>query len=68
MTAEILIVDDNAINRKVISGLVEEQDFEANTASSASEAIEILKSGQALPDIIFMDIVIFRCFVTINYD
>ncbi len=51
-----LIVDDNAINRKVISGLVEEQDFEANTASSASEAIEILKSGQALPDIIFMDI------------
>ena len=51
-----LVVDDNAINRKVISGLVEEQGFEASTASSAAEAIQKLTSGHTLPDVIFMDI------------
>ncbi|MDR0272291.1 MAG: response regulator [Clostridiales bacterium] len=51
--ADILVVDDNAFNLRVASGLLNLSKIEAATASSGKEAIEMVKKHDY--DIIFMD-------------
>ncbi len=50
----ILVVDDNAITRKVVIGFLEQNGHEILTASSAEEALA--KINQDAFDLIFMDI------------
>lgn len=49
----VLIVDDNAVNRKVAQGFLKSYCFELTEAASGSEAIELVKRNRY--DIIFMD-------------
>lgn len=49
-----LIVDDNAINLKVIQGFLEGYQIDVIKASSGYEAVDYMKSGEVF-DIIFMD-------------
>lgn len=51
----ILIVDDNAINRKVIAGLLGRDGHSFDAADSAEAAIDLLKENKQY-DIVFMDI------------
>lgn len=51
--AEVLIVDDNAINLTVAEGLLEPLEMQIDTASSGKEAIEKISMKQY--DLIFMD-------------
>lgn len=51
--AEILIVDDNAINLTVAEGLLEPLEMQIDTAASGKEAIEKISMKQY--DLIFMD-------------
>lgn len=50
----ILIVDDLADNREVLSEFLIDEDFDVLLASSGEEAIEMVKKHK--PDIVFMDI------------
>ena len=50
---KILVVDDNAINLNVISGLLRLCDLAPVTASSGSEAIEMIRRDRY--DVVFMD-------------
>jgi len=52
-TAKILIVDDNAFNLKVASGLLSFMDIEAETADSGAESIELVMQNDY--DLVFMD-------------
>ncbi len=52
--AKILVVDDNAVNLKVVKGLLEPYQMHVFTASSGKECIEMLRDGQQF-DIIYMD-------------
>lgn len=52
-TAKILVVDDNEINVKAISGLLQKYDIEADSADSGYMAIDVI--GQKDYDIVFMD-------------
>ena len=51
--ARILIVDDNAINLSVAKGVIEPLGMQVDTACSAQEAIEMVRSCRY--DIVFMD-------------
>lgn len=51
--AQILIVDDNAINLTVAEGLLEPLKMRIETASSGKEAVEMISNKQY--DLIFMD-------------
>lgn len=53
----ILIVDDNAINRKVAGGLLARDGHSLKYAATGQEAIDALSQKEdALPDIVLMDI------------
>ena len=52
-TAEILIVDDNHVNLKVAIGLMKPYEMKIITATSASEAVAIIKTQKL--DLVFMD-------------
>ncbi len=52
--ASILVVDDNVVNLKVISALLECYHIECKTATSGQQALTLLENG-TLFDIIFMD-------------
>ncbi len=52
-SAKVLIVDDNAINLKVESGLMKNYQFKIETALSGKEALEKLESKDY--DLVFMD-------------
>ncbi len=51
--ANILVVDDNAVNLKVASGLMEPYKFNIDTALSGFEAIKLVQNKRY--DIVFMD-------------
>ncbi len=51
--AEVLIVDDNEMNLRVISGLLEQTRIRITTAMSGEECLEILEEGKF--DIVFLD-------------
>jgi CheY-like chemotaxis protein len=50
----LLIVDDNAVNRLVLSRVLAKQGHQVETASSGQEAIEIVRQGAF--DVVFMDL------------
>jgi CheY-like chemotaxis protein len=50
----ILIVDDNAINLKLVAYLMKANGYTVDTALDAESAIEAIRSN--LPDVILMDI------------
>ncbi len=50
---KVLIVDDNAVNRKVAKGFLKNYDFDLTEAGSGPEAIELVRSHRY--DMIFMD-------------
>ncbi len=50
---KVLIVDDNAVNRRVARGFLKGYGFELAEAGSGPEAIELVRAGRY--DIIFMD-------------
>ncbi len=52
-TAKILVVDDNEVNIKAISGLLQKYDIEADSADSGYMAIDVI--SQKDYDVIFMD-------------
>lgn len=52
----VLIVDDNAINRKVIAGLIGRDGHSFDTVESGEAAIEILKQNATAYRAVFMDI------------
>lgn len=52
--AKLLLVDDNTINRKVMSQLIKNFDFDVTEAANGYEAIECVKKEHF--DIVFMDI------------
>lgn len=52
--ASILVVDDNVVNLKVISALLEGYHITCETATSGQQALKLLEDG-ILFDIIFMD-------------
>ena len=51
--AKVLIVDDNAINRKIIEGLLKPYCIQCDKASSGAKALQLIDTRQY--DIIFMD-------------
>lgn len=51
--AEVLVVDDNMTNIKVVSGLLKPYKVQLMTATSGAEAVEMVKSRRY--DLIFMD-------------
>lgn len=53
-TKKALVVDDNAINLKVIQGFLSEYEIQVTKANSGYEALDYMKSGEEY-DIIFMD-------------
>ncbi|MBR5425224.1 MAG: response regulator [Clostridiales bacterium] len=52
--AKILVVDDNAVNLKVVKGLLEPYQMHVFTAGSGKQCIEMLRDGQRF-DMIYMD-------------
>lgn len=56
MKAHILVVDDNALNRKLASDLLELEGYEVSTCEDAEEVLELLASDACVPDLILMDI------------
>lgn len=52
--AKILVVDDNAVNLKVVKGLLEPYQMHVITAGSGRQCIDMLKEGERF-DVIYMD-------------
>jgi len=55
MTARILLVDDNAINRKLATDLLGLEGYEVLQCEDADQALELLAHG-SLPDLVLIDI------------
>jgi two-component system cell cycle response regulator len=55
MNARILVVDDNALNRKLACDLLSLEGYRVQQAADALEALELLAAG-APPDLVLMDI------------
>jgi CheY-like chemotaxis protein len=51
---KILLVEDNAVNRRLAGFLLRSQGYQVREATTATEAFEMLKGDQ--PDLIVMDI------------
>jgi len=49
-----LVVDDHAVNRELLSFVLEEGGFEVRTARSAEEALQV--SAQCQPDVLVLDV------------
>lgn len=54
MTAEILVVDDEADIRKLIRGILEDEGYKVRLAASAGEAYREMEIG--VPDLVILDI------------
>ncbi len=52
----VLLVEDNDLNRQIIRAFIEINEYTPVSASSAEEALEILK--ETVPDLILMDIML----------
>ena len=55
MKARILVVDDNALNRKLAGDLLEIEGYEVQYCEDAEQVVQVL-SGIELPDLVLMDI------------
>ncbi|MDV7340275.1 diguanylate cyclase [Terasakiella sp. A23] len=52
--SEILVVDDNVVNQKVLGKVLESKGYGVNCASDGPEALE--KANEILPDLILLDV------------
>ncbi len=52
---QILVVDDNSANLKLVSDFLRESDFEVRIAKSGSQALKFMEKSQ--PDLILLDVV-----------
>ena len=55
LSGRVLVVDDNAVNRKVAQALLNKLAIAADTADNGSEAVSAVMSGEAY-DLVLMDI------------
>ncbi len=53
--ASVLVVDDERINREILSRMLRKQGYNVTTASSGEEALEHLRSR--LPDLVLLDVI-----------
>ncbi len=53
--AHVLVVDDNAVNLKVVKGLMEPYQLHVYTANSGRQCLEMLRKGDEQFHMIFMD-------------
>ena len=54
--ARVLVVEDNAINRDVMDRLLRYAGIDVVLAGTGREALQVLKRGEAAPDLILMDV------------
>ncbi|MFM8700170.1 MAG: sigma-54-dependent transcriptional regulator [Hyphomicrobiales bacterium] len=54
MSADILIVDDEADIRELVAGILEDEGFSCRTASNSDEALEMISARR--PSLVFLDI------------
>ena len=54
--ARVLVVEDNAINRKVIESLLNRLGMSISHAGDGQAAVDAVTSGEAMPDVILMDV------------
>ena len=54
MSADILIVDDEADIRDLVAGILQDEGYEARTARNSDDALTAIVSKQ--PSLIFLDI------------
>ena len=52
----VLVVEDNAINRKVIESLLNRLGMSISHAGDGQAAVDAVTSGEAMPDVILMDV------------
>ena len=52
--AQILVVDDNAMNLKLLSAILETKGFEVVTASGGTQALERIQTHK--PDLVVLDV------------
>ncbi len=55
LSGRVLVVDDNAVNRKVAQALLNKLAIAADTADNGSEAVSAVMSGEAY-DLVLMDV------------
>ncbi|MCA9185962.1 MAG: response regulator [Pirellulaceae bacterium] len=53
--ANVLIVDDSAVDRRLAGGLLETESFDVRYATSGTEAMEMI--AQQVPDVVLIDLV-----------
>lgn len=52
----ILVAEDSTVQRLQIAGLLEKHGFDVRTATDGAEALHIIRSNVALPDVVLADI------------
>ncbi len=57
MKAKILVVDDSATLCQLLSELLEEAGYDVQTAADGKQALELLESGKAKPDLLVLDVI-----------
>lgn len=55
-TGSILVVDDDAEIREVVQILLSSEGYSVTCAENGTNALEILESGQVVPDVIILDV------------
>jgi CheY-like chemotaxis protein len=57
----ILVVDDNQLNRMLLSRALKEQGYTVSTAEDGQQALELLRAGGAIRvDVVLLDILMPR--------
>lgn len=54
MSVEILVVDDNEMNRKMVSAILSKEGYQVITAPDAAQALQTLEAG--VPDLAILDV------------
>lgn len=58
MKTKILIVEDDASFRSLLSFILKREQFEVLEASSGEEALELFRSNETTPDVLLLDIIL----------
>jgi CheY-like chemotaxis protein len=55
-SARVLVVEDDTDIRETVAELLVEEGYEVQTAMSGLDALEWLRDGEALPDVVLLDL------------
>jgi CheY-like chemotaxis protein len=55
-SARVLVVEDDTDIRETVAELLVEEGYEVHTAMSGLDALEWLREGEALPDVVLLDL------------